>query len=274
MADSAAAASKNAALARARSANVQALKRRCSELSRKTPIIASDASTLDQEAEGVLTGSAAIDAATAAGFKVLQVDTEVSVYWEGCDEWFETRVLGHAASTADGKLKFVHRCEYPGGTMEHDLSEVDYALANEEELEIDENEAELALKVAAIRKQLRIPESVSLERVADMVPVEGTITEKIHALHSKLLTSAGSEATPPSSNDVEACDTVQAERSAVYAVRDAMAGGSAEPSTPLAESSRGQALARARSANSKKRARTPDSSAEAVDQPVKAQQRA
>lgn len=48
------------------------------------------------------------------------------VYWEGCDEWFDTKVLGHRAVLIDGKLNFKHMCEYDGGYMEHDLGVCDF----------------------------------------------------------------------------------------------------------------------------------------------------
>ena len=63
-------------------------------------------------------------AAEAAGRDILEVGTELSVYWPGSDEWFTTCVLGHRASLEGKRLKFKHRCEYPGGFIEHDLHEV------------------------------------------------------------------------------------------------------------------------------------------------------
>jgi len=68
-------------------------------------------------------GRAAIVAATAAGREILPVGTKLDVYWEGCEEWFSTQVLGHTAQLKEGHLVFKHQCEYEGGHVEHDLGD-------------------------------------------------------------------------------------------------------------------------------------------------------
>ena len=65
-------------------------------------------------------------AATAAGREILEVGTALSVYWPGSDAWFTTRILGHYATLEKGRLKFKHRCEYSGGSVEHDLGQVEF----------------------------------------------------------------------------------------------------------------------------------------------------
>ena len=72
--------------------------------------------------------SASAQAATAAGREILEEGTKLSVYWPGSDEWFATCILGHRATIEEGVLVFKHRCEYPGGFIEHDLGEVDFEL--------------------------------------------------------------------------------------------------------------------------------------------------
>jgi hypothetical protein len=83
-------------------------------------------------------GRAAVVAAAAAGRDILPVGTTLRVYWEGNDEWFETKILGHRAQLSngqvvdgevlDGFLTFKHLCAYDGGELEHDLGQMEYEI--------------------------------------------------------------------------------------------------------------------------------------------------
>ena len=52
--------------------------------------------------------------------------TQLQVWWSGCSEAYECTVVGgHSAQNlSTGLTTYLHRCEYEGGTFEHDLSEV------------------------------------------------------------------------------------------------------------------------------------------------------
>jgi hypothetical protein len=72
----------------------------------------------------------------------LRAGTKLSVYWEGSDEYFDCKILDWRVAMDDEKnLVYTHRCLYPGGVIEHDLSVIDFTLAEGEELE-PEDEAE------------------------------------------------------------------------------------------------------------------------------------
>lgn len=71
-------------------------------------------------------GRAVIVAAAAANREIVPVGSTLTVYWEGSDEWFDTRVLSHRAQLIDGQLFFKHQCEYDGGAIEHDLGLTDF----------------------------------------------------------------------------------------------------------------------------------------------------
>ena len=71
-------------------------------------------------------GRAVVVAAAAANREIVPVGSTLTVYWEGSDEWFDTRVLGHRAQLIDGQLFFKHQCEYDGGAIEHDLGITDF----------------------------------------------------------------------------------------------------------------------------------------------------
>ena len=66
-------------------------------------------------------GRAALVAAAAADRQIVPLDSTLKVYWEGSEEWFTTKILGHRAQLVDGQLCFKHQCEYDGGYIEHDL---------------------------------------------------------------------------------------------------------------------------------------------------------
>lgn len=56
-------------------------------------------------------------------WEALPTGTRISVWWEGNQEAFECTIRDwHVAVGADGKIFYTHRCEYDGGTFDHDLS--------------------------------------------------------------------------------------------------------------------------------------------------------
>lgn len=60
-------------------------------------------------------------------WEALPAGTKISVWWEGNQESFECTIRDwHVAVGKDGKLFYTHRCEYDGGTFDHDLSKCDF----------------------------------------------------------------------------------------------------------------------------------------------------
>lgn len=63
------------------------------------------------------------EALISTDWEALPAGTQISVWWEGNQESFECTIRDwHVAVGADGKLFYTHRCEYDGGTFDHDLS--------------------------------------------------------------------------------------------------------------------------------------------------------
>ena len=63
-------------------------------------------------------------ALAAPDWEALPSGTRLRVLWAGNDEYFECTIKDwHVAVGVDGKLFYTHRCEYEGGTFDHDLSQ-------------------------------------------------------------------------------------------------------------------------------------------------------
>ena len=64
-------------------------------------------------------------ALAAADWEALPAGTQLSVWWEGNQEYFDCTIMDwHVQVGGDGKLFYTHRCEYESGTFDHDLSRV------------------------------------------------------------------------------------------------------------------------------------------------------
>ena len=60
-------------------------------------------------------------------WEALPTGTKISVWWEGNQEAFECIIRDwHVAVGPGGKLFYTHRCEYAGGTFDHDLSKCEF----------------------------------------------------------------------------------------------------------------------------------------------------
>lgn len=60
-------------------------------------------------------------------WEALPPGTRISVWWEGSQEAYECTIRDwHVAVGEGGRLFYTHRCEYDGGTFDHDLSTCDF----------------------------------------------------------------------------------------------------------------------------------------------------
>jgi len=139
-------------------------------------------------------GRAAIVAATAAGREILPVGTSLEVYWEGCDEWFQTQVLGHTAQLSEGSLVFKHQCEYDGGLVEHDLGDgaLTYAvtaMASEAVPEDDEQAKAEASERDAYERNYEA--KTAIMPASDVVQDENSPTSNSQTQHPTVAPSKG-----------------------------------------------------------------------------------
>jgi hypothetical protein len=66
----------------------------------------------------------------------LRAGMKLRVWWDGCEEYYDCKVIDWRVSCDEDKnLQYTHRCQYPGGVIEHDLSVLDFELAEGEVLE-------------------------------------------------------------------------------------------------------------------------------------------
>ena len=109
-------------------------------------------------------GRAAIVAAAAAERDILPLGTTLRIWWEGSDDWFQSKVVGHRAQLTNGKfvdgevldgvLIFKHLCEYEGGELEHDLGHMEYEIIQLARSETQEDEAKNDVQLGRKRRQV------------------------------------------------------------------------------------------------------------------------
>ena len=64
----------------------------------------------------------------------LPADTSIRVWWASAEEYYECKILDWRFTTGeDNAVSYLHRCQYPGGILEHDLSCTEF-----EVVELDE----------------------------------------------------------------------------------------------------------------------------------------
>jgi hypothetical protein len=86
----------------------------------------------------------------APDWEALPAGTKLRVWWEGNQAAFECTIRGwHVAIGENGNLFYTHRCEYEGGTFDHDLAKVDFEVVEVASVDVTDASPSGAMKPLA-----------------------------------------------------------------------------------------------------------------------------
>lgn len=76
--------------------------------------------------------------------------TPLKVWWAGSEEYFDCKILDwRVGYNDDRQLVYTHRCQYPGGVIEHDLSNTEFEVGDEDAFDYEEEEEEAPRSAAS-----------------------------------------------------------------------------------------------------------------------------